>query len=62
MTIAAGKTVEMPIKSLKYGFRNAEKMAYWTEPGEYTLSASLKTGHFAGAARRQGNRKATLAT
>ncbi len=44
VTIAAGKTQEIPIKSLKYGFRNIEKMAYWTEPGEYTLSASLKTG------------------
>jgi hypothetical protein len=43
VTIAAGKTHEIPITSLKYGFRNAEKMAYWTEPGEHTLTASLKT-------------------
>jgi hypothetical protein len=42
--IEAGKTHSIPLTSLKYGFRGASEMAYWTEPGEYTLSASIKTG------------------
>jgi hypothetical protein len=42
--IEAGKTHSIPVTSLKYGFRNASLMAYWTEPGEYTLTASLKSG------------------
>jgi hypothetical protein len=44
VTIAPGKTHSIPVTSLKYGFRGASNMAYWTEPGDYTLSASLKTG------------------
>jgi hypothetical protein len=42
--IEAGKTHSIPVTSLQYGFRNASMMAYWTEPGDYTLTASLKTG------------------
>jgi hypothetical protein len=44
VTIAPGKTHAISVTSLKYGFRNASHMAYWTEPGEYTLMASLRTG------------------
>ena len=40
--IAAGKTYEIPIKQLKYGMRGISTYAYWTEPGEYTLSATLR--------------------
>jgi hypothetical protein len=43
ITIAAGKTHEIPIASLTYGFRGVAQQAYWTEPGEYKLSASLQT-------------------
>ena len=41
VTIAAGKTHEIPIKQLKFGFRGVGTHAYWTEPGEYTLAARL---------------------
>src|SRR5437879_4577423 len=43
ITIPAGKTHEIPIASLTYGFRGLAMQAYWTEPGDYMLSASLKT-------------------
>jgi hypothetical protein len=43
-TLAAGKTHEIPITSLSYGFRGMAQQAYWTEPGEYTLTASFQTG------------------
>jgi hypothetical protein len=41
VTIAAGKTHEIPIKQLKFGFRGVGMHAYWTEPGQYTLAARL---------------------
>ena len=41
--LAAGKTHEIKIASLQYGYRGIEKRAYWTEAGEYTLGASLTT-------------------
>jgi hypothetical protein len=44
VTIAAGKTHSIPVTSLKYGFRGASMMSYWTEAGDYTLTASIKTG------------------
>jgi hypothetical protein len=40
----AGKTLEIPLSALVYGFRNASKYAYWTQPGEYELIATWKTG------------------
>jgi hypothetical protein len=42
--IPAGKTHTIPLKSLTSGFRGAAKFAYWTQPGEYELVATLKTG------------------
>jgi hypothetical protein len=42
--IEAGKTHSIPLTSLKAGYRGISELAYWTEPGEYTLSASIKTG------------------
>jgi hypothetical protein len=43
-TLAPGKSVSVPITKLRYGFRGASNMSYWTEPGEYKLAASYKTG------------------
>lgn len=37
--IAPGKSLEMPIKALRFGFRGVAQHAYWTEPGEYKLFA-----------------------
>ena len=42
--VAAGKTVEFPVRSLSSGFRGAAQAAYWTAPGGYELTATLKTG------------------
>ncbi|MCS6863570.1 MAG: hypothetical protein RMJ56_03755 [Gemmataceae bacterium] len=42
--VGAGKTLEIPVKSLMSGFRGAAHWAYWTEPGEYELIATFKTG------------------
>ena len=44
MTLAPGKSLTIPITNLVYGFRGASEMSYWTEPGEYKLAASYKTG------------------
>jgi hypothetical protein len=43
VTLAAGKSASVPIASLAYGYKNATDVAYWTEAGDYTLSASYKT-------------------
>jgi hypothetical protein len=43
ITLAPGKTHSIPITALQYGFRGTSKYTYWTEPGEYTLTASYKT-------------------
>ncbi len=40
--IAPGKTLELPIKALRFGFRGVAQQAYWTEPGEYKLLAVLR--------------------
>lgn len=40
--IAPGKTFELPIKALRFGFRGVAQQAYWTEPGEYKLFAVLR--------------------
>jgi hypothetical protein len=42
--IAAGKAHDIPITSLVSGHRMASHFSYWTEPGEYELVATLKTG------------------
>jgi len=41
-TLAPGKSYKVPVTSLAYGFKNSE-VAYWTEPGTYTLRASYAT-------------------
>ena len=43
-TLAAGKTLEIPLNTLAFGFRNASKFAYWTQAGEYELIATWSTG------------------
>ncbi len=43
ITLAAGKTHSIPITSLHYGFRGLAKAAYWTEPGDYTLTVGYRT-------------------
>jgi hypothetical protein len=42
--IAPGKAHSIPLKSLTSGHRGASHYSYWTEPGEYELVATLKTG------------------
>jgi hypothetical protein len=41
--LAPGKTYEIPVKSLRFGFRGASEMVFWTDPGEYTLTANYAT-------------------
>lgn len=42
--VGPGKTHTIPVKSLVSGFRGASRYSYWTEPGEYELTATFKTG------------------
>jgi hypothetical protein len=42
VTLKPGQSEMVSINSLSYGFKGSHR-AYWTEPGEYTLSASYKT-------------------
>jgi hypothetical protein len=42
VTLKPGQSEAVPITSLSYGFKGSHR-AYWTEPGEYTLSASYRT-------------------
>jgi len=42
--IAAGKTHTIPVKSLMSGVRGTTRFSFWTEPGDYELVATLKTG------------------
>ena len=42
--LEAGKTMEIPLGALVCGFRGASKYTYWTQPGEYELTATWKTG------------------
>ena len=41
--IAAGKTVELPLKALSGGKRGMGQYVYWTQAGEYELIATLNT-------------------
>lgn len=41
--IAAGKTHTIPVKALQSGYRGAAHWAYWTEAGDYELTATLAT-------------------
>jgi hypothetical protein len=39
VTLAPGEQYTLPIERLVYGSRDKVRYAYWTEPGEYTLTA-----------------------
>jgi hypothetical protein len=41
-TIAPGKTESIKIASLRYGYRGEAKQAYWTQAGDYKLTASYR--------------------
>jgi hypothetical protein len=44
IALAPGKTYEWPIQSLKsLSFTRPQHQSYWTEPGEYTLTADIQT-------------------
>jgi hypothetical protein len=43
VTLAPGKSAQVPITSLAYGLRGLTHAAYWTAPGEYALAASYQT-------------------
>lgn len=40
--LGPGETLRLPIRRLIYGSRGSVRYAYWTEPGEYTLSIRLR--------------------
>jgi hypothetical protein len=42
--VPAGKSFVIPVKSLMSGFRGRSHVSYWSEPGDYELIATLKTG------------------
>jgi hypothetical protein len=42
--IEVGKSISIPVKSLAGGFRGVSQLNYWTAPGEYELTAKLRTG------------------
>ena len=42
--LAAGKSYELPIHKLADGSHGDSRWIYWTETGEYTLTASYKLG------------------
>ena len=42
--IAAGKTHVFQVRSLVSGYRGVTQWALWSEPGDYELTATLKTG------------------
>src|SRR5262249_43607396 len=43
-TLGPGKSYSFKLSSLMYGDRGNSDGAYWTEEGDYTLSATLETG------------------
>lgn len=44
VTIAPGQTKDVPISSLSFGMRGISKCAFWTEVGDYTITATLTYG------------------
>src|SRR5262249_21338074 len=40
VTLAPGKSYEIPVKQLSDGNRGAARNVYWTSPGDYKLSAT----------------------
>src|SRR5262249_14843423 len=46
VTIGPGKSHALPITRLSYGKRGVQYRAYWTQAGEYTITAKLRTTEF----------------
>ena len=44
VTVEAGKKGGLPINLPPGGFRGASEFNYWTQPGEYELTATITTG------------------
>jgi hypothetical protein len=44
LRLDAGKSHTFPVKQLKSGERGLTHYSYWTGPGEYDLTATLRTG------------------
>jgi len=44
VTLAPGATKDIKISSLAFGMRDISRYAYWTEAGEYTITATLTYG------------------
>lgn len=65
MSLEPGKSHQFKLTKLTSGFRGASIWHYWTEPGEYTLTARLKTGVRPvppGAKETYGGARVTLAS
>lgn len=43
-TIPAGKTFDIKVSSLAFGMRGISQHAYWTDAGDYTVTATLTYG------------------
>jgi hypothetical protein len=54
VTLAPGKQYTLPIKRLVYGSRDNVRYAYWTEPGEYTLTARYTAAIVSSRTAREG--------
>jgi hypothetical protein len=62
--IAPGKSYRLPITNLNYPYPRVTERWYWTEPGEYTLSARYRLGWSAdpfGGPKGQQGQKLTAA-
>jgi hypothetical protein len=44
VNLAPGQSHDIKISSLAFGMRGITQYAYWTEPGDYTLAATLVYG------------------
>jgi hypothetical protein len=44
VTLAPGQSHKIEIKKLSYGHRGLSHRSFWLEPGDYTLTATYRTG------------------
>jgi hypothetical protein len=44
LKLDAGKSYTFPVNQLKSGTRGVTHFSYWSGPGEYDLTATLRTG------------------
>jgi hypothetical protein len=52
VTLKPGESFDVPVTKLMDGRRGASRLLYWTEPGEYTLSATYQLTDAKGTATR----------